>query len=153
MTREKKILKAIEMGYTCDPDTGEVFGKRGNKIGNIANGYKRFTFNFDKIVYRIYHHQFIYYWVNKMVCDQIDHININRLDNRISNLRSINNQENHFNTNAKGAYWSKKHKKWKSCIHLNGKGLHLGTFDTEEEAREAYLEAKKKYHIIKNPSE
>jgi hypothetical protein len=78
----------------------------------------------------------------------LDHINQNRQDNRISNLRMVTNQQNSFNTNAKGYYWHKKNKKWRSKIHVNGKRIYLGYFNTEIEARQSYLEAKKIHHII-----
>ena len=80
----------------------------------------------------------------------IDHIDRNRLNNNLNNLRIVSVQENAFNTKAKGYSWHKKAQKYKSHIKINGKCLHLGYFDTEEEAHQAYLEAKTKYHIIPN---
>jgi hypothetical protein len=62
----------------------------------------------------------------------------------------VTNQQNHFNeTKAKGYCWHKPAKKWMAYIRLNGKGKNLGYYDTEDEARQAYLDAKKIYHIIK----
>ena len=77
---------------------------------------------------------------------QVDHINRNKLDNRKSNLRLVNNQENNWNKEAKGYYWAKHANKWGACIGLNGKTIFLGYYKTEAEARQAYLEAKKIYH-------
>ena len=78
---------------------------------------------------------------------QIDHINGNRSDNRLENLRIVNNQQNHFNqTKAKG--YSKRGNKFIAYIKINGKSIHLGCFNTEEEAHNAYLEAKEIYHKI-----
>jgi hypothetical protein len=57
-------------------------------------------------------------------------------------------QQNNFNTCAKGYTWNKPAKKWMAQINLNKKHMYLGCFDTEEEARNAYLEAKKIYHIM-----
>ena len=94
-------------------------------------------------------HQFIWYIATGEVVDCIDHININRADNRISNLRSITKQSNFFNTNAKGFHKRKDCERWEANIHLNRKKIYLGLFKTEEEARDAYVEAKKKYHKIK----
>lgn len=80
---------------------------------------------------------------------QIDHINGNRLDNRKQNLRIVTNQENQWNqTKAKGYHWKKSRKKWEVQISLNNKDIYIGLYNTEEDARNAYLEAKKKYHII-----
>ena len=40
-----------------------------------------------------------------------------------------------------GAYYSKMYKRWRSIININGKNKYLGTFKTELEAHECYLEA------------
>ncbi len=75
----------------------------------------------------------------------VDHINRNCSDNRVENLRIVSKQQNTFNTNAKGYY--KKNNKWAAQIRYN-KIIYLGLYDTEEEARNAYLRAKEQYHII-----
>ena len=80
--------------------------------------------------------------------NNIDHKDQNKQNNNISNLRVVTAQQNQFNRNAKGYSWYKKANKWQAYIMLNRKQIHLGHFDTEEEARNTYLEAKKKYHII-----
>ena len=68
-------------------------------------------------------------------------------DNRICNLRSVTNQQNCFNrTNAKGYTWNKRHSKWMSKIKVNSKTINLGYYNTEQEARNAYLAAKEIYH-------
>jgi hypothetical protein len=78
---------------------------------------------------------------------QVDHINGNRLDNRKANLRLVTSQENkHNNTVAKGYSWDKARNKWSVKIKLNRKGIFIGRYNTETEARTAYLEAKKIYH-------
>jgi hypothetical protein len=70
------------------------------------------------------------------------------MDNRISNLRVVTNQQNQFNRDPKGYYWHKRHQTYRSAIRLNGVLKDLGKFDTKEDAKKAYLEAKAKYHII-----
>ena len=149
MTRIEKLELAKELGYTCDFITGKVFGLKGQELGHISDGYTRFTIWYDKKDYKLLAHNFIwfmYYGEDAQI--DIDHINRDRSDNRICNLRSVTRQENQFNTNAKGFYWHKQNKKWCAVIHLNNKKINLGCFDTKEEAHEAYLEAKKKYHQI-----
>jgi hypothetical protein len=42
--------------------------------------------------------------------------------------------------------WYKRKQKWVAGIGINGKRLHLGYFDTPEEAYEAYVTASNKYH-------
>jgi len=95
------------------------------------------------------HHFAWYYAGNGIVEEQLDHINGKRDDNRIINLRAVNNQLNHFNeTTAKGYHWDSARNKYKAEITLDGKNKYLGRFKTELEARNAYLEAKIKYHQI-----
>lgn len=76
----------------------------------------------------------------------IDHINRNRSDNRIQNLRVVSQTENMQNQNVKGFFKNKK--RYGSQIQIDGVRKHLGTFDTKEEAAAAYRAAKKKYHGI-----
>jgi hypothetical protein len=81
--------------------------------------------------------------------NSIDHINGNTTDNRIQNLRNVTNQQNCFNrTKSKGYHWHKKDNKWHAQIKVNGKNIHLGRFVLEEDARQAYVNAKDIYHVI-----
>ena len=147
MTRLEKIQIAIEKGITCNPETGEVFGVKGKVIKRTSRGYYTITFIYNGKIYQLSAHQFIWYWVNKEIVEQIDHIDGNPLNNSISNLRAVDHQQNNFNrTKAKGFY--RKSRKYISQIKLNGKRIHLGVFDNETDARNAYLEAKKIYHKI-----
>lgn len=76
----------------------------------------------------------------------VDHINRDKLDNRVENLRIVTQQQNTFNSIAKG--YRLEQNKWRASIMLDGKSIYLGRYDTEPEARQAYLDAKAKYHII-----
>ena len=80
---------------------------------------------------------------------EVDHINGIRHDNRLENLRLVTHQQNGFNqAKAKGYTWNKREGKWRAYIKVNYEQKHLGYYDNEEDAREAYLAAKKIYHII-----
>jgi len=52
------------------------------------------------------------------------------------------------NTNAKGYHYNKKNDKWVASISVNHKTIYLGSFNSSEEAKEAYLNAKKYYHNL-----
>lgn len=85
---------------------------------------------------------------------ELDHINRNRADNRIENLRladrSLNMQNGGKRTDNKSGYvgvsLSKWAKRWQAQIKTNGKNAHLGYYDTPELAHQAYLAAKANHH-------
>jgi len=79
--------------------------------------------------------------------DLIDHIDHNKLNNSIENLRITNGTGNQQNRkNVKGYYFDKKMNKYQAYIKVNGKNIHLGYYIIEEEARQAHLKGKEKYH-------
>ena len=74
----------------------------------------------------------------------IDHINDNKLDNRVENLQIVTSRFNTYKTKVKysskykGVSWHKKANKWTASIHINGKGVYLGIFNCELAASLAY---------------
>ena len=86
---------------------------------------------------------------------EIDHINGDREDFRLSNLRDVShaaNMHNRVNPNKNnrsgflGVSWHKPCKKWEAAIRVADKKVLLGRFDTPEEAARAYLKAKQTHH-------
>jgi len=147
MDRLSKIKLAIEKGYTCNPEKGEVYGQNNKLLtAKMSSGYKVFVFEYDGKKIHIKQHIFIYYCFHNKLVNCIDHINMDKSDNRIENLREVTKQQNSFNTKAKG--YSKVKTGYSSYIRFNGKKIHLGNFKNEIEAKEAYQEAKKLYHVI-----
>ena len=156
------VLYGVKFNY----EYGNVYRlyhlKKGDEWKEIKftnwQGYMVFRFQLNKKRYSFGFHRLIY-WLHNRDWDildsnkdnSIDHIDGNPLNNNIENLRVVTNQENHFNeTRAKGYCWNKTAKKWVSHIRLNGKTKYLGLFDKKEDAHNAYLDAKKIYHIIKS---
>lgn len=86
--------------------------------------------------------------------EHIDHINGDKLDNRLCNLREATRPQNSRNrasqsnntSGFKGAFWHKRDSKWVAQIRINGKKKHLGYFPTPEAAHHAYCQAATKYH-------
>ena len=78
---------------------------------------------------------------NKMV---VDHIDTNKLNNKLYNLQVITNRENtskdRKNGSSKylGVSWNKSNKNWSATILINGKPKYLGSFTNEKEASQAY---------------
>lgn len=84
----------------------------------------------------------------------IDHINKDKLDNRIENLRISTYSENSYNKNKlsnntsgyKGVDFNKSSGAWSSRISIDGIRYHLGLYSTAKEAGDAYDRASMKYH-------
>lgn len=149
LNRFDKCRIALEKGITCNPETGLIFGVRGNQLTRIdKDGYINFSFKYNKKYYYLFGHQFIYYYVNGEydINLDIDHINTIKNDNRIENLRTATRSENKQNVKHRGIYWHKKNKKWIARIRINYKYINLGSFNTEEEALIAREAGKLKYH-------
>lgn len=79
---------------------------------------------------------------------QIDHINGDRVDNRIENLRKVTHQQNGMNRSKPqrnsrsgviGVYWRKSSNNWEASIHHNGKSIFLGLHETKEAALAARI--------------
>jgi hypothetical protein len=148
MTREERCELAIERGFTYNSETGKIYSRFNNEI-KFKERYIRMKLTLNKKQYFLSAHQFAWYFIYKECVEEIDHINGNRYDNRICNLRSVTRQQNQWNRKtAKGYTWHKNNKKWESAIKVNKKRIYLGSFNTEEEARNAYLQAKEIYHKI-----
>lgn len=150
MTREEKCEILIERGYTYNPETGNIYNRFGKILNADHKGYVGISTRINKKPFRLLAHHFAWYCIyGNCDIEELDHINGVRNDNRICNLRNVTHQQNNFNrTKAKGYNWYKTTNKWMAGIKINNKRIHLGYFNTEEEARNAYLEAKEKYHAI-----
>ena len=136
-----------------DPETGIFVDKNGTKIGAINNGYLRISLRGK--VYQAHRIAWAYIhgvWPSTGII--VDHINCNRKDNRIANLRLVNHRENMQNKikpQGKNPYLGVRQDKfsgkWCAGIYSDGKHRGLGSsFTTPEEARDAYIAAKRIFH-------
>jgi len=86
--------------------------------------------------------------------DEVDHIDGDRTNNRFANLRCVSRADNQKNrkrhsTNRsgyKGVSWKAQNSRWVASINIGGKRIHLGYFDTAEDARDAYEIAAERLH-------
>lgn len=84
----------------------------------------------------------------------VDHINRNRFDNRIDNLRLVTSKQNSLNkgeyknntTGIKGVSLHRDGIRYQAYIRVSGVAIYLGLFNTIEEAAEARRKAEEKYH-------
>jgi hypothetical protein len=86
----------------------------------------------------------------------IDHINRDRADNRLANLREVPRYQNAQNqtlrktskTGFMGVSFNTQKQKYIAQITVNKKKKYLGQYDCPKEAHQAYCEAKTKYHVF-----
>ena len=109
----------------------------GKPIGSLTKGgYYRSK---NQLVHRLIWLMF----KGELPDKDIDHINGIRNDNRIENLRVVTRMQNLWNRrNIKGYIYNPSTKKYQARIRNNYKHIHLGVYDTPEEATQAYLKAK-----------
>lgn len=100
-------------------------------------------------------HRLAWLWVyGEFPNSEIDHINTDKTDNRLINLRLATPLQNRCNrgptvrckTGYKGVFWDVERNKWKAEIRFNGQIHWLGRFDSAEKAHEAYSAAAIKIH-------
>jgi hypothetical protein len=156
-TEEAKI--AIFDALSYDAASGEFKWMRGGKnirIGNIAgslhsDGYR--YIKVDQVRYSCQRLAWLFH-TGDWPKENMDHINMDRSDNRIANLREATNSQNGFNSpmkryntsGFKGVSWSAREKKYRAQITANGKRNFLGSFDDPAAAAEAYKQAAQKLH-------
>ena len=150
-------LKDYEEYYLINKN-GEIKSKRQNKIMKCKTdrGYLRIGLrkNGIKKFYNLHRLLAIQFIPNPNDYPLIDHIDNNKLNNDLTNLRWITHSGNQRNRDYKnksskyrGVCWDKKDKKWKVAIRIDGKKKHLGCFSNEEEASLVY---EKEYEKIMN---
>jgi hypothetical protein len=142
--------------FAYDPQTGEIKWlksrgrvKAGAVAGNVCPMYGYRIIGYEGHNYRA--HRIAWLLVHGVWPNIIDHINGDRLDNRLSNLRDGTHAENNMNQakpKRANPYLgvSAFRGKWRAVIQVSGKQKHLGVFNTPEDAAQAYIEAKRTYH-------
>jgi len=156
-------LSVLESVLSIDDQTGRVFWRAkafknciiGKEIGNVSGcGYREVRL----FGVRTYVHRVVWRMRVGMLTQgcHIDHIDGDRLNNRLSNLREVTcsvnlqNQKRARRDNKSGALGVAPHPcvkgKFTAQITLNGKKRHIGVFTTPEAAHAAYIEAKRELH-------
>ena len=145
--------KLVQEKLNYDELTG-ILTRKGissRKVGTIDNhGYIRLFVNNKR--YRA--HRVIFLYVNGFLPEYIDHIDGDRLNNKIENLRACtisNNQQNKkINSNnksgIKGVSWHKATNKWRASLTFDGMCRHIGVFKRIEDAENAVRECRIKNH-------
>ena len=125
--------------------------KAGSKVGALgSNGY--LSTNIEKKRYLL--HRLIFLFHHGHLPKLIDHIDGNRFNNNINNLREATFSENICNSKLykssksgfKNVYWLKNANKWAVRLNINKKRVFLGLFEDVELADLVAHEARDKYH-------
>jgi hypothetical protein len=127
------------------------YNKEKIMIGGITSGYRHIMLRKNNSPKGFYIHKLMaMVFLNHELSGHrlvIDHINGNKLDNNIENLRIVTQRENvHLyygklqdSGKYRGVTFHNITNKWRSRIYINGKIKNLGLFDTQEKARDEYL--------------
>jgi hypothetical protein len=150
MTITKNAARLRELLH-YDADSGAFRWRRPHHCaGKIAGapdgrGYRRISV--DGRRYKAHRLAWLYVY-GEWPDGGLDHVNGNRFDNRIANLRPATNRQNQGNQAArrpghlKGAHKISKGHGWQARLA----GKYLGSFQTEEEAHRAYMLAAENYY-------
>jgi hypothetical protein len=120
-------------------------GKYWRVVKNIANCNEYCQVQYKDKKY--YYQRIIWVLVNGDIIDnslELDHIDNDRLNNKIDNLRLVTNRQNQQNRIQQklqkkvGYTFDKKVNKWKAQIFINKKVINLGLYTSDEEASKAY---------------
>lgn len=124
--------------WRCDMRANKIKGKLA---GTLVDRYLKIKIK--KRQYSIHRLAWLYVY-GSWPKNQIDHINGDKLDNRIENLRDVTSRQNsqncgiHRNGKLVGASFHKQHQRWRATVYENGKCKHLGLYDSELEAHNKY---------------
>lgn len=137
--------------YSYDPETG-VVSKNGAPVGAHVegNGYLRFRIKCARLGVNTLAsvHRVAWFFISGVFsAADVDHVNMDRRDNRARNLRSASRSQNMANTKKrstaassryKGVSWRARHERWCAEVRVQGECLYLGEYRTEHEAAQAY---------------
>lgn len=132
-------------------EDGKLFWKIPRQRRNMSKqvgvlhkiGYLMFGFDYKNV----YVHRVVWEMHNGQIPDgfEIDHIDRNRSNNKIENLRLATPQQNQRNKSSNGFHWLNSRKCFRARININMKEKHLGCYDNIIDARAAYLMARREY--------
>jgi hypothetical protein len=130
-----------------------IYGNKNNHIAGSkhAKGYRSIRIDGKSYL----EHRLVWLWFHGCFPRlDLDHIDRNKANNKISNLREATNAQNHQNQNIRinntsgsiGIHFRKDCQKWRAAIKVNGKQIYLGYFAEKSLAIAARKQAEKLFH-------
>ncbi len=117
--------------------------KLGRRVGTLNHeGYRVFGFNGRQLK----EHRELFFIHHGYYPSQIDHINGIKDDNRIENLRPVNNKQNQYNRIIERGWRKAGPNRYEARISFDGVRKSLGYYKCETAARVAYLKAAAKLY-------
>ena len=152
--RDKEYKQYLLDNYTYDCETGKVYNKKGDELGYICKytGYLRL--HVDKNCMYVHHRVCWLLYYGEFPKDEIDHINHDRADNRICNLRECTQSQNQANSlirkdsvsGYKNVAWNYQRKKWYVRIQKEGYRKAYAFFDSIDDAIKEAERLRKEIH-------
>lgn len=156
---DEMVSERLRECLSYEPETG-VFTRRASKyrssrVGGVAgadNGWGYVQINVGGRLHRAHRLAWLYVY-GVWPCGHLDHINGDRADNRIANLRKATRSQNNANTpvrvnnkcGLKGVVYAKHAKRWRARLTVDRRQIHLGYFERAEDAQAAYAAAAQKH--------
>lgn len=138
-----RVKSLIKWNGTNERILKQAIGIRGYLVVNLMKNGKRKLFPIHQLVAMAFKghkpdgtHK---------IC--VDHIDNDKHNNRADNLNLVTSRENNSkdrkNKTSKftGVHWDKDNNKWRACIDFNGRFIHLGYFELDTDASNAYKKA------------
>jgi hypothetical protein len=152
--------EALREHLHYDPETGSIVWKHGTSdkrpagrpafytkalTGYLIGSFKYRRFLAHRVAWALHY--------GNWPLGQIDHINGDRTDNRIANLRDVTNRENGMNmrrgkgnkSGRVGVSWDAVTRKWRASIFIEGRCINLGRYAEFEEACRVRAEAERQH--------
>lgn len=123
----------------------------GSKAGALSGrGYM--DVKIDQKIYKL--HRLIFMWHHGYMPEFVDHVDCERLNNKIENLREATASQNKWNqpvpknntSGIKGVCFDKTKNKWKGYVGYQGKDKHIGNFDSIDDAKIAVEKTRGELH-------